>query len=1158
MQAHVLAFDLDLRRWSAPLPVLDSPRTLVVVFGAPEVPETSEVLSELRAHYPLSKLIGSSTAGAILEGRVFDRSMTVAVVRFDRTILKIAHESADPTLPPEELGRRLGAQLARGDLRAVFVLAAGLQLNGSALARGLSGALSEEVTLTGGIAGDGVRFRAPWLCAGEVQLAEGAVAVGFYGNHIEVTSGVQGGGDAFGPQRQITRSLGNVLYELDHKPALALYKTYLAERALDLPASGLLVPLVIQPAEPDAEPQIRTLLGVDEATQSITFAGDVPQGAWAQLMRSNPEPLIAGARDAALQALHPGGADDGTPALLLAVSGIGRRMALGGRTDEELEVVRDLLPDSAALVGFYGYGELTPPTPGAPTLLHNQTLSLTLLRESAQPRARRPLTRPVLKPTAGPSSTFRGLARSVMTSSEPSTAIATWTSTAAIPATQGSHALPPLLRPTHITKVQSSVGPATLQVERIEAGGAMLVSFSGRMSESFRGSALGRELRGVVVLDLARVERITSYGVREWLQMLAEAEERVDALYLVRCSEAVSNQLSMIRAFVGSGQIVSFYAPYQCEHCSCLFSALIDCEQDHAELLRSQPPIASCPQCRHETRALDDDPASAFVFVPRTLQPVPAFLRTLLQSLPEADDAEPVEKTLDGDVTCIRINAALDPALRWSRILDGVEGDVRLDLGGVTQTTPNGVAALTQVLQRLTPQVRLTIQSCPEPVATGLAANPRETVRVQTLILHGRCNACSAEAPLYIDLEREGNAILQGRLPTTPCRRCDDGTVEVLHARTTLEALTLGAAPLPAEAIISTSSMLLRAVAAPEVAPPHAALTPEPAHAPAPPHAAPEPPPAPAPATPAPVFIAAPTPKAPAWAWGIVALLAFAILGLGAMLVQRELARQEGQPAPPSALLPGTPLPAATAANSSPTTRPPAASTPEAWPTPNGLPPAWTERAVTLEERRVSLVGHATGAASPDEGLSQARTDALARLIEALYRELRGQPTFALWRARLGDDFTADDDAVARLSDQLGAALRLERGDSVVRTTAAGLEIYVLYTLDRATFDAALDSYSRTMTFRGLTFARAFPAWRADLRKGDLVLVDALPELQALGARPGGILQSVDGEPAYDLDALEEHLKTHWTRLRWGQSIKLVVEVEGVPGIVLLERRGKR
>lgn len=187
-----------------------------------------------------------------------------------------------------------------------------------------------------------------------------------------------GGWDPFGPERIITRSQGNVLYELDGQSALGLYKKYLGEHARELPASGLLFPLSLR-TQAGATPVVRTILSVDEATQSLTFAGDVPVGAYARLMKANFDRLIDGATGAATAG---GRALGGTATeLAILISCVGRKLVLKQRIEEEVEGVRDVLGAGAVLTGFYSYGEISPFTPGAKCELHNQTMTITTLAE---------------------------------------------------------------------------------------------------------------------------------------------------------------------------------------------------------------------------------------------------------------------------------------------------------------------------------------------------------------------------------------------------------------------------------------------------------------------------------------------------------------------------------------------------------------------------------------------------------------------------------------------------------------------------------------------------------------------------------------------------------------------------------------------------------
>jgi len=188
--------------------------------------------------------------------------------------------------------------------------------------------------------------------------------------------GSRGGWDPFGPERVVTRSRGNVLYEVDGRSALALYKTYLGTHARDLPASGLLFPLSLRTR--GGSGVVRTILAVDEAAQSMTFAGDVPEGAYVRLMKANFDRLIDGAVSAARTSYEAIGSV--VPDLAILISCVGRKLVLKQRVEEEVEGVRDIM-GAAPLTGFYSYGEISPFTPSARCELHNQTMTITTLSE---------------------------------------------------------------------------------------------------------------------------------------------------------------------------------------------------------------------------------------------------------------------------------------------------------------------------------------------------------------------------------------------------------------------------------------------------------------------------------------------------------------------------------------------------------------------------------------------------------------------------------------------------------------------------------------------------------------------------------------------------------------------------------------------------------
>lgn len=364
--------------WSSePETALDSEQTLVMMFGASELIDRPAPVEHVVKAFPRSLVMGCSTSGEIHGTRIHDDSLVVAVAKFERTALRLACAEITSADTSFETGAAIARQLAADDLRAVLLLSDGLAVNGSELVRGVNGVLPPGVAFTGGLAGDGARFARTWIIAGGRPTPGFVAAVGLYGDAVQVGHGSKGGFDSFGVERRVTRSRGKVLYELDGKPALEVYKQYLGERAAALPASGLHFPFTIRGDRDDEKRLVRTILAVDENDQSLTFAGDMAEGSYAQLMHSNFDRLIQGAGEAATSSL-PGTASGGS--LAIAVSCVGRRLVLGERTEEEIEATLEALPAATQQIGFYSYGEISPFSSGHSDL-HNQTMTLTTICE---------------------------------------------------------------------------------------------------------------------------------------------------------------------------------------------------------------------------------------------------------------------------------------------------------------------------------------------------------------------------------------------------------------------------------------------------------------------------------------------------------------------------------------------------------------------------------------------------------------------------------------------------------------------------------------------------------------------------------------------------------------------------------------------------------
>lgn len=354
----------------------DKAFNMVLAFGSPEV-LTEQEYNTIRKKYTDADIIMSSTAGEIIDTEVCDHTISLTAICLEKTIVKTAIIDIMDARNSFDAGQSLGKTLDPEGLKNVLVISDGQKVNGSDLVLGLQESLPPNTIITGGLAGDGARFQSTLVGLNNAPAEGKIVVIGFYGEALSVTYGSVGGWDVFGPERLITRSDANVLYELDGKPALDIYKLYLGDYANELPGSGLLFPLSIRMSD-SGHSVVRTILGINEQDKSVTFAGNMPVGSYAQLMKASFDGLIEGASDAAQNSVQNGKEQ---PDLAILISCVGRKLVLDQRIEEEVEVVRAIYGNETAITGFYSYGEISPSLNSVKCDLHNQTMTITTLTE---------------------------------------------------------------------------------------------------------------------------------------------------------------------------------------------------------------------------------------------------------------------------------------------------------------------------------------------------------------------------------------------------------------------------------------------------------------------------------------------------------------------------------------------------------------------------------------------------------------------------------------------------------------------------------------------------------------------------------------------------------------------------------------------------------
>lgn len=353
---------------------------LVLVFGNRFMLEDKNICKEVRDIFKDGHIVFGSTSGDITSQSVDDESITITAIEFEKSTFSIKTSNVinnNDEIDSVKVGKELIEQLPKENLKYVFIVSDGSFINGSQLSIGMNSASENNLLITGALCGDAARFEKTLSSYNEQPKEGEIVAIGFYGDTLEVSFATNGGWTPFGPERLITKSESNILYEIDGKPALDLYKKYLGEKSKDLPGAALLYPLNVK-SKDENKSIVRTILNINEEDNSMILAGDIIEGSIVQLMMTNVDSIVNAAETGAEQALN---LRTNKPELAILVSCIGRKLVLDQRVEEEVEEVMEVIGKEALICGFYSYGEIAPFEGEMNCQLHNQTMAITLISE---------------------------------------------------------------------------------------------------------------------------------------------------------------------------------------------------------------------------------------------------------------------------------------------------------------------------------------------------------------------------------------------------------------------------------------------------------------------------------------------------------------------------------------------------------------------------------------------------------------------------------------------------------------------------------------------------------------------------------------------------------------------------------------------------------
>ncbi len=366
--------------------------SVALIFASSSYDQNS-VLKETRTQLGDSVLLfGGSTAGEISQ---YGPSMSPSVVIMllscgDTMTAGVAHvtgANGDAEIKGEELGKLLQAAVI-SDPKLALIIADGLTVNPSAILRGLHNVLP-NVPVAGGSAGDDGKYKQTFQYAGDAVLSSAVSAIVF-GGAFKYAVGVRHGWNPISTPKKITKVVGTVIHEIDHKPAVALYEEFIGKEKAEmltgvtLAEIALSYPLGIKD-ESSGEMLLRAPFYVDK-DGAITCGGEVSEGAEVQLMMGTKESAVEAAQYSAQQALTALG---NKPKAAIIFNCHVRDTLFASREEakKEIDAIQEVIGKDVPLAGFYTYAEQAPINninfniKSCNNMNHNETIVIVLLAD---------------------------------------------------------------------------------------------------------------------------------------------------------------------------------------------------------------------------------------------------------------------------------------------------------------------------------------------------------------------------------------------------------------------------------------------------------------------------------------------------------------------------------------------------------------------------------------------------------------------------------------------------------------------------------------------------------------------------------------------------------------------------------------------------------
>jgi anti-anti-sigma regulatory factor len=328
--------------------------------------------------------------------------------------------------------------------------------------------------------------------------------------------------------------------------------------------------------------------------------------------------------------------------------------------------------------------------------------------------------------------------------------------------------------------------PAKIAIEKFADGPIVCLRLSGTIDESFEGKKLAATIKAkTLVLDLADIKKISSFGIREWVDFVKNVGDHVDEIVLIECAPKVVDQLNMVGNFSGKGRVFSFYAPFRCDYCDNDARVLFHVDRDWEVIKSMKPAERACDKCG-EPQYFDEDPTTYFSYIvgqqPFELDPdVAAFLSSKLNyAVSDASRKLRIDKIIEGRSTYLKLAGDLDGSFPREKLAEGLEGTVIIEVAGVGKIEPAGAAEWRGFLQMVTPSADSIYLLGVPPVFLEKLTRPEDLGpkgQVITFAIPYTCNTCSTTSLQPVDVEQHYDVLKFATPPETRCGDCKNPMV---------------------------------------------------------------------------------------------------------------------------------------------------------------------------------------------------------------------------------------------------------------------------------------------------------------------------------------------------------------------------------------------